>query len=205
MRHPFSHCLSALWFDAKVARSFNYANQSAFNRPTCFQRLIMVDRTSFDAHKLITFHSATKARLYRDSVLRWTAATREQGEQDISRARTPGRHVLLLLRTPQKGRRKSTRSRHWINEKSIIRRLTSILEARCWTLTVKHLDAETTTLREQVRDFAHSDIIISQHGAQLTNLVFLRDEGAVIESFSCRHRIIHILPCQRIGSCLRLN
>ena len=42
-------------------------------------------------------------------------------------------------------------------------------------------------LREQLRLWSSTRLVVSMHGAQLTNVVFMPDGGAMLELFGCGH------------------
>lgn len=68
--------------------------------------------------------------------------------------------------------------RRVLNEKEVI----SILEPEGFEV----VRLETLNIREQAEIFAQSDVIVSPHGAGLTNLVFCRPATQVVEIFSPR-------------------
>ena len=56
-----------------------------------------------------------------------------------------------------------------------------------WRLEV-HTAAHLFAFRQQFRMAQSSHILVGAHGASLTNALFMRDEGAVVEVLNCGHR-----------------
>ena len=49
------------------------------------------------------------------------------------------------------------------------------------------LDSVELPFKEQMELYGSTRLLISYHGAQLTNVAFMMDDAAVIEIFNCRH------------------
>lgn len=53
------------------------------------------------------------------------------------------------------------------------------------------VDAGALTIDEQIRTFAEADLVVSAHGAALTNIVFMNAGALVVELFPASH----VMPC----------
>jgi capsular polysaccharide biosynthesis protein len=88
------------------------------------------------------------------------------------RERVPGRCVYVT-------RGDSKNNRAVLNEREVI----AALEAH----EVACIDAGALTVDDQIRTFAEADVVISAHGAALTNIVFMSPGALVIELFPAAH------------------
>jgi capsular polysaccharide biosynthesis protein len=93
-----------------------------------------------------------------------------------SDARVPGR-FLYITRGPAKN------NRAVINEAEVI----AALEARGFS----QLDPSALSIDEEIRTFAEADIVVSAHGAALTNMLFMSSGALVVEMFPASH----VMPC----------
>ena len=122
------------------------------------------------------FYSAAAARAYRSRVFSYLHMP--QAAQQT----TQTSWVTLLLRT---------NDRVILNEAELIagmrrhpqrsKLLPQKLELRTFTL------GSSLPFLEQMRMYASTRVLVSYHGAQLTNSVFMMDDAVVIEIFNCRH------------------
>lgn len=71
--------------------------------------------------------------------------------------------------------RKSAKSRRVLNEKDLVEKLIS--------LDFKVIDMRSLSIREQISLFSQTNIVVSPHGAGLTNIVFMREGSHLIEMF----------------------
>ena len=73
-----------------------------------------------------------------------------------------------------------------LNEAEIEAKLRAHTAASGWTLQVKRLQGPLPFV-EQVRMYASSSVLLSYHGAQLTNSPFMPRGSVMIELFNCGH------------------
>lgn len=90
--------------------------------------------------------------------------------------RVPGR-FLYITRGPAKNNRAVR------NEAEVI----DALEARGF----EQLDPSALSIEDEVRTFAEADVVVSAHGAALTNMVFMSPGSLVVELFPASH----VMPC----------
>lgn len=88
--------------------------------------------------------------------------------------------------------RNKSNSRHVLNEDEV----TKFLKDYDFTT----IYAEDLTFAEQVEYFANADVIISQHGAGLTNIAFCHSEAKVIEIYNERIKSVFDASFWRISS-----
>jgi capsular polysaccharide biosynthesis protein len=90
--------------------------------------------------------------------------------------RIPGRCIYIT-------RGASKRNRAVLNEPEVI----AALEAHGFAA----VNPGALTIDEEVRTFAEADVVVSAHGAALTNMVFMNPGSLVIELFPASH----VMPC----------
>ena len=152
----------------------NYSSllyQSDFwGRTVCFAELATIDVDFLAPH----FYSARGAHAWRDAALAFLQLPPLQpiGAHAASR---PSQTTLLLR----------TGDRTITNEGQLIGGLDALLrgEGRAPSAVVRLQG--TLPFRWQVALYANTSLLISTHGAQLTNVVFMPDDGAVIELLTC--------------------
>lgn len=151
------------------AHSYDLLHKEDFDGVTrCFERAITVGVDTRAPH----FYSVAAADSYRAATARalrlgpaWTYAL------------PPTDTFTLLLRSTD---------RKILNEPEIEAKLRAHTAASGWALQVKRLQGPLPFV-EQVRMYASSSVLLSYHGAQLTNSPFMPRGSVMIELFNCGH------------------
>ena len=117
------------------------------------------------------FYTAAAARAHRSNVFRYLGMP--QAAWDATRTRW----ASLLFRTTD---------RVILNEEELADGLRDELKPLGLQLRTYVLGA-ALPFKEQMELYGSTRLLISYHGAQLTNVAFMMDDAAVIEIFNCRH------------------
>jgi hypothetical protein len=104
----------------------------------------------------------------------------------------PSPHITILKRTT---------NRKFFEEREMIYNLTELVEP--YGFTVKYIDLEPLTWREQFEIISKTGLLIGMHGSGLTNLLFLHPDATVLEIFpfkTQRYLAKHFsYPARKIG------
>eukprot|EP00761_Pharyngomonas_kirbyi_P013085 gb/GECH01013112.1/.p1 GENE.gb/GECH01013112.1/~~gb/GECH01013112.1/.p1 ORF type:complete len:446 (+),score=19.61 gb/GECH01013112.1/:1-1338(+) len=111
-------------------------------------------------------------------------------------------HVIthLLYKTPQPSHELTitflTRSkkRHILNRNALIETMQT--EAKPFNATVQIVGFEKKSLQQQIKTMATSDVLVSVHGAGMTNEIWIPDHGSVmcIYPYACNNQVYNMIP-----------
>jgi len=129
------------------------------HKPICAQHVVILDRKAL--------HGISPRRVFfsdtRNAFRLKEKAFIALGLPSRILHRPPGRVASMIVRSDSQG---------IANQEEINMALDSYLRDRCWSLRVVPPFSDPMHLKDQVKVFARTDLSISVHGAQLTNLVW---------------------------------